>query len=58
MRVPAAQKSNSEKRHMARIAFRWRVFLMVALIGVVAYSAWLAKWAKPLRAIPIHATER
>jgi cell division septal protein FtsQ len=38
-----------ERRRRAARAFAWRVGLLLVLLGVVAYAAWLAPWARPVR---------
>lgn len=42
-----------ERRRRTARRFMVRVVLLLVLIGTVAYSAWFAPWARPVRQIPI-----
>ncbi len=44
-----------ERRKRAGRRFLYRVGFLVVLIGGIAYAAWFAPWARPLKAIPVHA---
>ncbi len=46
-------------RERRRRAGRWfliRVGMLLLLMGLLAYSAWFAPWAKPVRHVPIETT--
>jgi cell division septal protein FtsQ len=46
-------------RERRRRAARWflaRVFVLLVLIGGVAYAAWFAPWARPVRHISVDVT--
>lgn len=42
-----------ERRRRATRWFVVRVCVLLTLIGAIAYSAWLAPWARPSRHAPV-----
>ena len=43
-----------DRRRRATRRFVTRVCFLLLLIGGVAYAAWFAPWARPLKSIPVH----
>ncbi len=48
MRQPVRHSHLQERRKAATLGFRFRVFVLVLLIGGLAYGAWFAKWTRPI----------
>ena len=52
--TPAAYDTTpNERRRKSTLAFVLRIGLMVTLMTGVAYAAWFAPWARPIRTLQV-----
>lgn len=54
---PVRSGTPNERRRRASRDFLLRAFVLVALIGGVAYLSWFSRWAKPIHALQVESVQ-